>query len=395
MRNANRLPALEAAFVGLETEGAPFAFSSILELDRPIAVDALRDRIDQALAGLPRYRQRLDRARRAWADDPSFQIGDHVLAITVAAPGGSTELEALAAQLAASDLPPQHAPWCVWTVSGLAGGRGAVITLIHHALADGIAGFRLLEHVLGAAPAAPPAAAPPTRLATLRRLLAWRNVRALRRLLVDGLRPAAQLGINPRRTGRARAVASHTVALGDVKAIERAFGATNNDIVLAVVTLALRRFVARRGLHPDRIRDVRAMVPVSRHGSGDRATSGNRVVLLLVPLPLQEADPVECLLRVATTTRHHKADHTAAGGDLLVALGDATTPAVLLDVLRVALWLRAFNVLVTNVPGPPAPLSLLGARVTRIVPIVNLWPHQALGIAIASYAGTIFRSTGP
>ena len=73
----------------------------------------------------------------------------------------------------------------------------------------------------------------------------------------------------------------------------------------------------------------------------------------------------------------------------MVALSEVTTPALLTGVLRLALQMRAFNLIVTNVPGPQAQLSLLGARLTRIVPIVNLWPHQSLGIAVASYAGAL------
>jgi len=390
MSSANRLPALESAFLGLESDDVPFVVASILELDRPITVEALRRHVDATIATIPRYRQRPDRAKRAWVDDEHFRIERHVHLAVLPEPGGRSELEALAAELLSTGLPSNRPPWGLWTVRGLAGGRGAVIALVHHAFVDGITGFRMLEYLLRMASAEPPSqAAPPDKRRALRRLVAWKNVRALGRLLRDGLRPASQVGLNPRRTGRVRAVASHTVTLEAMTSIEHAFDATNNDVVLAVVALALRRFFGRRGLDPDHLRDVRAMVPVGRHAKGEREASGNRVVLLLAQLPVDEADPGACLRRVAATTRQLKADHTAGGGDLLVALGDATTPAVLLNVLRLALWMRAFTVIVTNVPGPKTPLSLLGAQLARVVPIVNLWPHQALGIAAASYAGTM------
>lgn len=386
---SKHLSALETAFLGLESAEVPFVFASILELDRPIARDALRAHVDAALVGVPRYRQALDRRKRAWIAT-EFDIARHVHAISVAEPGGREELEGLVARLLSDGIPPHLPPWQVWTVSGLAGGRGAVIALVHHALADGIAGFRLLEYVLSAGPieAPPPDVAPP-KLGSLRRLFAWKNVRALGRLLREGLQPASPVGLNPRRTSHLRAVASHTVALDDVASIQHAFDATNNDVVLATVALGLRRFLARRGIDPDGVRDARAMVPVGRHAKGERVASGNRVALMLAKLPVDEADPAACVGRISKTTRAIKAARTVGGGDLLVALGDATTPAVLLDVLRVALWMRAFNVLVTNVPGPRAPLTLLGATLVRIVPIVNLWPHQGLAIAVASYAGTM------
>ena len=389
MSAAHRLLALESAFVGLESKDVPFVFASILELDRPIAVDALRRHVDAAFATVPRYRQRLDHARRTWVDT-DFRIEHQVRFATVAQPGGRAELEALAARLLSTELPPDYPPWQLWTVGGLEGGRGALIALVHHSLVDGIAGFRLLEYLLGAGPSEPaPEVATHDKLRALRQLVSWNNIRSLARLLRDGLRPASPLGLNPRHTGPVREVASHTVALDAVKSIQHTFDATNNDVVLAVVALTLRQFVKRRGLDPDHLRDVRAMVPVGRHIDEEHATHGNRVALMLVQLPVHEGNPVECLRRIAATTRKLKAEHIVGGGDLLVALGDATTPAVLLNVLRIALWMRTFNVLVTNVPGPTTPLSLLGARLVRITPIVNLWPYQALAIAVASYAGTM------
>lgn len=391
------LSALEAAFLGLETHDVPFVHAAILSFDRPIALEPLRRHVAAALAQIPRYRQRMAPRRLGaadWIDDPGDRIEDHVHAAAVAAPGGARELDDLAAELLASELPAGHSPWRIWTVAGLAGEQGAIISVFHHALVDGVAGFRLLEHVLRGPAPAPPAAAPrraasPGTLAVLRRLATWRNVAALVRLLRDGMRPASQVDLNPRWTGRVRAVATHGVALASVQDIARAFGATTNDVVLAAVAGALRRFLARRDLAPAELHDVRAMVPVGRHAGDERELAGNRVVLMLAPLPVDEADPAACLLRVTAATRRLKAGHSASGGDLLLALSEATTPALLIGVLALALRRRAFNVIVTNVPGPTAPLGLLGAWLTRIAPIVNLWPHQALGIAVASYAGAL------
>ncbi|MGE5184036.1 MAG: wax ester/triacylglycerol synthase domain-containing protein [Acidobacteriota bacterium] len=386
---------LETAFLSLESRDVPFVHACILELDRPIDVVALRAYMDAALVDLPRYRQRVVAARvgaAEWVTDEDFRIDRQVRAIQVPLPGNDHELEALVGQLLSTDLPRDHAPWRMYTVQGLAGGRGAVIALVHHSLVDGIAGIRMLEYLLREAPVAArePAKPPPEPTPmSLRSLLSWKHVRSLGKLLKQGLVPASPIGLNPWHVGRVRTVASHTVPLADVHRIEDAYGVTNNDVVLATVAGALRRFVARRGIDPDRARDVRAMVPVARYVHGKPSTSGNRVALLLAPLPIDQPDPDRRLARVSSATRKLKATHIVSGGDLLVALSGVTTPQLLASVLKLALAMRGLNTIVTNVPGPRAALSLLGAKVTRFVPIVNLWPHQALGVAVASYAGSL------
>ncbi len=397
MASRHHLSALEAAFLGLESHDVPFVHVSVLSLDRPVGVEALRAHLAAAFAPIPRYRQRIAHRRFGaadWIDDPDDRIEHHVQTACVAAPGGARELEELAAHLIASELPPEHSPWRVWTVTGLADGRGAIIAAFHHALIDGVAGFRLLEQAFGppapaGSSAAPPRAARAGKLAVLRRLVARRNVVALGRLLRDGLRPASQIGLNPSRVGPVRVIASHAVDLVAIQATAHALGATSNDVVLAAVAGALRRFVARRDLDPAALRDVRAMVPIARHAKGSREAEGNRVVMLLVPLPVDEPDPAARLRRVTAATHALKTGHSVGGGDLLLALSEITTPAILAGVLRLALRLRGFNLIVTNIPGPTAPLYVLGARLLRVTPIVNLWPHQAVGIAVASYAGEL------
>jgi len=382
---ARRLTALEATFVALESPDVPFVHASILELDRPVPLDALRALVAAAVVPGSRFRQRIV-ASLEWSDDEDFRVERHVAAIRVAAPGGASELDALAAELLERALPEEHPPWQLWAVEGVANGRGAVIACVHHALVDGVAGLHALEELLAGRTLGPAPAAPRGPLA---KVVTWRNARALARQLRLGVSPANAIGLNPRHTHRRRAVASHTFELAAAREVGRAFGATVNDVALAVVTGALRRYLARRGIDPDRLRDVRAMVPVARYAADEHAIAGNKVTLLLAPLPVRIHDPREQLRAVVAATRRDKTDRSAGGGDLLVALGDATTSSVLAGVLRIALALRAFNVLITNVPGPKTALELAGARLERIVPIVNLWPHQALAIAIASYAGML------
>lgn len=379
---AHRLSAVESMFVRLGTREVPFVFSCVLELERPIDLEALRERIAAAVADHPRYRQRVQRGllHDAWVDAP-FRIEQHVRRAAVTAPGGRRDLDELAAQLISTDLPDHESPWRMWVVEGLAGGRGAVIAVVHHALADGISGFRLLEELAGTPVAPPPLTSAPRAPAARR----TPRLAALAQLLRDGLVAASDVGLNPRRTSASRVVASLDLDLASCRAVQEQFAVTLNDVVLATVSGALRAYLREHGVRSSALADVRAMVPVSQHVAGERDTHGNRVALLTVALPVDTGHPLERLDRVHIETRRLKSTGVAAGGALLVELAEATTPALLAGVLRGALWRRAFNLIVTNVPGPRAPLRLLGVEVTRIVPIVNLWPHQSLGIAAATY----------
>jgi WS/DGAT/MGAT family acyltransferase len=418
-----RLSALEATFLALSTPEVPFVPGCVLELDRPLALEPLQGRIAALLAEIPRYRQRIARApvvgSLAWVDDEAFAINRHVRTLRVPEPGGEPQLEAVVAQLLTAGVPVDHPPWQVWTVEGLADGRGALIALVHHALVDGVAGIALLERLLrlsrelpdrniriAVADRARPRARPllerfiERAAADLRgRAAAWRQITtqlearrhapALVELLGQALHPSSDLGLGVRRISRDRSFSTFTVGLDTTKSIKRAFGVTVNDVLLACISGALRRYLARRGVDPSRLTDIRAMVPVSRRARDEHATSGNRVTLLLVGLAIDEPDAVTRLRRISERTRELKRHDIAGAGDVLVALSDLTWSGVLANVFRLALARRAFNIGVTNVPGPPIPLYLLDARVTRIAPIMNLWPGIPIAIAIASYAGAV------
>ena len=338
---SQRMTALEAAFVELDTRGAPFVYAAILELDRQIELAALRRHLGDALASEPRYHQRMTRGplgRHAWANDDDFRIERHVRAITAPPPGGPHQVEALAASMLGADLPRDHAPWQVSTVQGLANGRGALIAVVHHALVNGLAGIRLLEHVFGIGEAsAPPRARRPRRRAALRRLARPGVIAAPACACCAAAcrrpRSSASTRATPVARAASRACRSRATSWST---IQHALGATTNDVVLATVAGALRRFAARRGIEVDEARDVRAMVPVGRHAGNPSARSGNRIALLLAPLPIDLADPVASLTRIATATHALKHGEDANAGDLLVAIAEATSPRVLAGVLRLA-----------------------------------------------------------
>jgi WS/DGAT/MGAT family acyltransferase len=414
MASPQRFSALETTFMGLETKQVKFVVGSVLHFDRPLELETMRTYLDAALDEVPRYRQRIARipvvGHPVWVDDEHFALARHLRSVVVRAPGGAAELDDLTAKLLEHGVPADGPPWRLWIVEGLAGGRGAVVALFHHALLDGSSGVRLLAHMLRIAPdrRIPPRhpiaiereRTPNLLLGELRHRIAEarrfashlpgrRTLVALGHLIAQGMRPGSALGLNPGHNSAGHAFVSFETDLAEVKAIKQAFGVTINDVVLAVVAGALRRFVTRHGGDPDALHDVRAMIPVGRHGDDDRGLSGNRLAMMLARIPVDAADPAAQVAQVALETRTLKGGDVALAGDLFVDLADLTSSVVLTSLLRVALWRRAFNLIVTNVAGPPVPLFLLDAKLERLVPIVNLWPHQGLGIALASYAGRL------
>jgi diacylglycerol O-acyltransferase / wax synthase len=176
--------------------------------------------------------------------------------------------------------------------------------------------------------------------------------------------------------------------LGEIKAVKNVLGGTVNDIVLATVTGAVRRFLLQRGVDPDELR-IRANVPVSVRSTDERGSLGNRIALWMTDLPVDEGDPVARLDRIKITTHRLKESKQALGAQVLASVSDMTTWRLLATAARLSMRARPYNLVVTNVPGPQLELYLLDARLREIYPMVNLLPGQGLGVALFSYAGTL------
>lgn len=429
-----RLSALDAHFLDLEDEGVHMHVAVVLICDaKPLTLEdgrldaeRIRSFLGAQLAGIPRYRQRLARIpverHPVWVDDASFNIAYHVRHVSLPRPGDERQLKRLVGLIMSQKLDPGKPLWEMWVIEGLEGGRFAVLARCHHCMVDGIAGVGVLRVLLSPeartsfrpAPRWRPRPAPaPARLATeafarrvreplelagaARRALAnpsralrsaWEATLGLGESLT-ALRSASPTPLNPVHIGPHRRIDWVRFDLGAVRNVRRRLGGTLNDVVLATVAGALRQYLRAHRVPLQKL-DFRVMCPVSMRPASAQGALGNRVVMLVAPLPLAERNPRRRLERVIEATRALKASRVAQGSELLEELADWTTTSLVTETIRLATRLRAFNLIVTNVPGPPVPLYLLEAPVQATFPLVPLYENQALGLALLSYADGLY-----
>jgi diacylglycerol O-acyltransferase / wax synthase len=429
MTNPDRLTGLDASFLALEDAGAYMHVGSCLlfEGKAPGYVEFL-EQLDSRLHLVPRYRQKLafpplTQARPVWIDDPHFNPGYHVRHTALPAPASLEQLRNVTGRVLAQRLDRTKPLWEIWLVDEVEGGRFAMITKTHHCLVDGVSGVDIatvlfdVEAEPAAAPEAPPPWFPrpePSSATLVADALAERMSTPLdaARLAADAFahpeKAAGQLGKAAYglgamlRAGLQGAPPSpYNVTIGphrrfawadgdlaQFKAIKDALGGSVNDVVLAAVTGALRTHMQANGHEVDGV-ELKAMVPVSIRAEAERGALGNRVTSMFAPLPVYADDPVERFEIVHEAMQGLKESGQAVGAEMLTQLAGFAPPTVLSQASRLQSSQRAFNVVVTNVPGPQFPLYMLGRRLLRIYPQVPLVRNTALGIAIMSYDGTL------
>jgi diacylglycerol O-acyltransferase / wax synthase len=430
----DRLTALDASFLGIEDANAHMHVGSVglfdigplkaarggLDMERVLAMS------DSVLARHPRFRQKLARVplfgNPVWVDDERFNLSYHVRHTALPPPGDERQLKRLTGRIMSQQLDRGKPLWELWYVEGLADGRFAVITKLHHCMADGVSGADLMASMMGPDPRHAFAAAPrwlPRPAPTPARLVADEALR-LASLPADVARAGSALLTQPRRSlaatrdalgGLGEALwaalvpASATplncdigphrrfdwtkLDLDVVKGIKNRLGATINDVVLAVVTGALRSFLRRRGEQVDDL-TFRAMIPVNVRASAERGRLGNRVSFMMAPLPLAERDPARRLGQVVETMRALKRSSQRRGGELIEEVSDRVFSGLFTQVARLGARTGPYNIVITNVPGPQFPVYLLGAPLREVYPLVPLFSNQALGIALFSYDGGLY-----
>ncbi|MCB1031378.1 MAG: wax ester/triacylglycerol synthase family O-acyltransferase [Acidimicrobiales bacterium] len=422
-----RLGGMDAMFLSCETPSMHLHVVGVLLLDPPQGPeadprDALKRLVGERLALLAPFRWRLVQAPGAvagpsWIEDPEFSLDNHIRFERLASPGDSEALEALIGDIAGVLLDRSKPLWEMTLVDGLDDGKVAVITKLHHALMDGSAGADIMAHLFDLTPEvrAPEGvdqwnseqipstwkliAAVPSgvfkRLSAIPGAVAG-TVGGVRGFVgsafpkVDGVRQfsgAPRTPYNDALTPR-RVVSLETCSLSEVKQLKNALGVTVNDVVLAAVASAMRNGLLEIDGLPDR--PMIAAVPVAERGDGEGGF-GNQTSMMMVPLPTHIADPLERVQWVHEAAAQAKDSYKEMGSDFIESW------AQVLPSWMVSVGSRAWgtlglakrvppvcNVVVSNVPGPPIPLYMAGARVAATFPLGPLLEGVGVNITVLS-----------
>ncbi len=424
----DRLTAVDASFLSNETSSSHMHVGAILIFEGPPPlyvdfVEHVRGRLDQ----VPRFRQRivvppLEAGRPLWADDVNFNLTYHIRHTGLPEPGSEEELKQLAARVFSQQLDRSKPLWELWLVQGLERDRFAILTKTHHAMVDGVSGVDIgtvlfdlepvpkpAEHVDDWKPAPEPKtsalvtraahdiASAPIKLAE-RAIEAVRSPETTARRIAEGLEgvgevvgafadPAPDVPLN-QEIGPYRRFVWARSELATFKRIKDSLGGTVNDVVLAVVTGALREWLHGRGIRTEGL-ELRALVPVSIRAEDERGNLGNKIAVMRGPLPVYVEDPVRRLRIVSEEMEGLKRSKQALGAEVISRFNDFAPPTLLAQASRVNFSTRLFNLIVTNVPGPQLPLYVLGREMEEIFPVAFLPQNHVLAVAIMSYNGRI------
>ncbi len=181
-----------------------------------------------------------------------------------------------------------------------------------------------------------------------------------------------------------------TTPIAAISAIRQRLGGTLNDVVLATVSGAVRRFLEQRAAR--RLDDVRfrVMCPVSVRAESEPNTLGNRVATWLIDLPIAEQDPAKRLAAISETTSKLKDSQQVEGAEIIAGVLDSSGTTLMNLVSRLATQTTSFNMVVTNVPGPKPPMYLVGSRMLAAYGMVPLFENHGLGVALISNAGNLY-----
>ncbi len=396
--------------------------------------DLLRGRMKAALDVVPMLRQRVifvpfNLHHPVMVDDPDFDVDSHIYRAALPAPGGDRELNQMISQIMCHRLDRQRPLWELWLLTGLAGGRVAIVHKVHHCLADGAATVRYLSHVFESqadlvSPSALASTWQATPLPSAYRLVwdaladhlkydmrafpafvatMWRTTWRLRDFNRDVGSPTMQRLANPPPRTRLnhmlsarRSFTRRQLPLADVKRVAHQLGGTVNDMILALAAAALRDYLLFHNDLPDQ--PLATSIPVSADEPGEMRESGNRTTYLPTCLWTNIADPQERFRAIRRSTQLAKQELQVMGKDTFVRLMHFLPPFLSLWKTRRKQRLRKAdrpsfkpitNVIISNVTGPRERLSGNYGTLVDLYSMGPLVEACGLNITVWSYAGNL------
>ena len=437
-----RLSSLDASFLYIENSQTPMNIGSV-SIFQPseggFEHETLVKLIKARLAFVPRYRQRvkeipLGMFRPVWVDDTAFDVSYHVRRSALPKPGNGEQLDELVARLMSRPLDRSRPLWEMYLIEGLSGGRFAIVTKSHEALVDGLAALDISQVILDSesqASAGPPDSwrpatepsgielmsasvtevfAHPTAAAELvvsTASEAFTSAQSVVGSAVNGATEAIQDLVSLARfrtrsplkakLGAQRRFVSVDVDLEELREVRKSASALTaesisvNDIILTVLTGALRSWLIRRDGLPSGQDRFNALVPVSLDSKVEEPTLRGSVNAYVIELPVAQFEPVDRLMRVVEQMSDLDPMGEFLGARAIIDIAGFGPASVHALGARMASTLtrRAYDVTITNVPGPQHALYAAGSQMLASYPCVPLVPGQALSIGLTSYHGSL------
>lgn len=383
--------------------------------------------------------------RPGWIEDPDFDVDSHIRRVGVPAPGGQEQLGNLIGDLVSIKLDRSRPLWEFWVIDGLEGGKVALLAKVHHSIIDGVSGSEIATVLFDLEPNPPQDAGPglsalagevtepeatepegdatggdadapadrrevqPESLDLLARglgevaLIPWKLARFAGQSVRQGMkfvdfqrqRISPPIPFQAPRTSFNTELTPHrrfcytSVPLADLRSIRRTYDVKLNDVVLALCAGTLRRYLVERDELPTQ--PLIAQVPVSLRVEGD-SEIGTKVGALFASLATDVTDPALRLLSIHESTRSAKEMQRALAVDKIMGLTETTPPGLVSLAARMytaaQLDRRAppiMNLIVSNVPGPPFPLYVAGAKIEGLYPMGPLLYGTGVNITVFSY----------
>lgn len=411
-----RMGNADAAWLHMDRPTNLMIVNSVWLFDEPVAFERLEEvYASRLIAPYPRFRQRVEHSSvpmqgPSWVDDPNFDVARHLHHIGLPAPGNIAALQDVVGDLMATPLDPSKPLWDVYLIDGVGAGC-AVLIRMHHCIADGIALARVMLTLTDAGSQEQQNAGPGfsdevshggvlADALSLGTGLVHEGVDAIlhpRRSANELGRDAQTLAklvfgpsdgesaVRGELSGMRRVAWSEPIPLQQIKSIAHAQGATVNDILLAAVSGALRRYMLER----DGVAELHAIVPFNLRPLDEPIprTLGNRFGLVFLALPVELEDPRERVRELKR--RMDEIKDSPEGPMVYMILGAVGLTPVPIEKLAVDFFSSKGTAVMTNVPGPREPVYLAGVPVRAVLVWAPTSGSVGMSVSIFSYRGAV------